>query len=175
LFFEQEEFGRGAYLRRGNVFRGPLGIFRKFVIEFACRSSGAIAMSTEGVVTIASHSGSQETLARLKAEILSHGLELFAEIDHAKNAAEVSLSLRPSVVLIFGNAKAGTLLMQAKQAAALDLPLRALVWEDTERKTWISYIDPVGIAQRHGLPAGAVETAGKMREGLDALIKAAAG
>jgi uncharacterized protein (DUF302 family) len=132
-------------------------------------------MSADGVVTIASHSGPQETLARLKAGILSHGLELFAEIDHAKNAAEVSLSLRPSIVLIFGNAKAGTPLMQAKQAAALDLPLRALVWEDAKGKTWISYIDPVWIARRHGLPAGAMETAGKMHEGLEALIKNAAG
>jgi uncharacterized protein (DUF302 family) len=132
-------------------------------------------MSTEGIVTIASHSGPQETLARLKAGILSHGLELFAEIDHAKNAAEVSLALRPSSVLIFGNAKAGTPLMQAKQVAALDLPLKALVWEDAEGKTWISYTDPVWIARRHGLPAGALETAGKMREGLDALINKAVG
>jgi uncharacterized protein (DUF302 family) len=131
-------------------------------------------LSAEGVVTIVSHSGPQETLARLKAGILSHGLELFAEIDHAKNATEVSLSLRPSVVLIFGNAKPGTLLMQAKQAAALDLPLRALVWEDASGKTWISYSDPVWIARRYGLPAGAVETAGKMQGGLDALIETAA-
>jgi uncharacterized protein (DUF302 family) len=132
-------------------------------------------MSAEGVVTIVSHSGSQETLARLKTAILSQGLELFAEIDHAKNAAAVSLSLRPSAVIIFGNAKSGTPLMQAKQVVALDLPLRALVWEDAEGKTWISYIDPVWIARRHGLPAGAVEAAGKMREGLEALIEKAAG
>src|SRR5262249_52074233 len=121
-------------------------------------------MSAEGVLTIASQSSSQETLARLKTEILSHGLELFAEIDHAKNAAEVSFSLRPSVVIIFGNAKAGTVLMQAKQSVALDLPLRALVREDEEGKTWLSYVDPVWIAHRHGLPAGVIETAEKMRE-----------
>jgi uncharacterized protein (DUF302 family) len=132
-------------------------------------------MSAEGVFTVASHSGPREAIARLKAEIVSHGLKLFAEIDHSKNAAEVSLSLRPSVVLIFGNAKAGTPLMQAKQAAALDLPLRALVWEDAEGKAWISYIDPIWIARRHGLPDGAVETAGKMREGLADLIGKAAG
>jgi len=132
-------------------------------------------MSAEGVLTIASQSGTQETLARLRTEILSHGLELFAEIDHAKNAAEVSLSLRPSVVIIFGNAKAGTVLMQAKQSVALDLPLRALVREDEEGKTWISYVDPVWIAHRHGLPAGIMETAEKMREGLAALIGKAAG
>jgi uncharacterized protein (DUF302 family) len=132
-------------------------------------------MSTEGVVTIASTSGPKETIARLKARIQSQGIELFAEIDHAKNAATVSLSLRPSTVLIFGHAKAGTPLMQAKQAAALDLPLRALVWEDAEGRTWISYIDPVWIARRHGLPPAEAEAAGKMREGLEALVKNAAG
>jgi uncharacterized protein (DUF302 family) len=132
-------------------------------------------MSAEGVVTLASSSGSKEAAVRLKAEILSGGFELFAEIDHAKNAAEVSLSLRPSIVLIFGSAKAGTPLMQAKQCAAIDLPLKALIWEDDEGKSWISYNDPVWIAQRHGLPAEALEKAGKMREGLDALIKKAAG
>jgi uncharacterized protein (DUF302 family) len=132
-------------------------------------------MSPEGVVTVASKSSPQETLARLKSLIQSQGLELFAEIDHAKNAATVSLSLRPSTVIIFGHAKAGTPLMQAKQAAALDLPLRALVWEDAEGRTWISYIDPVWIALRHGLPAAAVEAAGKMRVSLEAIIKNAAG
>lgn len=132
-------------------------------------------MSAEGVVTIASPRGPQEAAARLKTEILSRGLELFAEIDHAKNAAEVSLSLRPSIVLIFGSARAGTPLMQAKQAVALDLPLRALVWQDAEGETRISYSDPVWIANRYGLPAAAVEAAGKMREGLEALMKKAAG
>jgi uncharacterized protein (DUF302 family) len=132
-------------------------------------------MSAEGVVTITSSSDPKEAIARLRTEILSHGIELFAEIDHAKNAAEVSLSLRPSVVLIFGSAKAGTPLMQAKQEAALDLPLRALAWEDDEGKNWLSYSDPVWIARRYGLPAEAVEMAVRMREGLDALIKKAAG
>jgi uncharacterized protein (DUF302 family) len=132
-------------------------------------------MSAEGVVTIACPSSPREAVARLKAEILSRGLELFAEIDHAKNAAEVSLSLPPSVVLIFGSAKAGTPLMQAKQAVALDLPLRVLVWDDAEGKNWISYNDPVWIAHRHGLAAEAVDMAGKMREGLEALVKNVAG
>ncbi len=131
-------------------------------------------MTADGIVTIAAKSNAKETLLRLKAAIASHGLELFAEIDHAKNAAEISLSLRPSTVLLFGNAKAGTPLMQAKQIVALDLPLRALVWEDAAGKTWISCIDPVWIAHRYGLAADAVQIAAKMREGLDALIGNAA-
>ncbi len=131
-------------------------------------------MAADGVVTIPAKSNAKETLLRLKAAIASHGLELFAEIDHAKNAAEISLLLRPSTVLLFGNAKAGTPLMQAKQIVALDLPLRALVWEDAAGKTWISYADPVWIAHRYELAADGVQIAAKMREGLDALIGNAA-
>ncbi len=132
-------------------------------------------MEIEGMVTVASHFSPKETLERLKAEIASHGLDLFAEIDHAKNAEEAGISLRPETVLVFGNAKAGTPLMQANQASGLDLPLKALVWQDAGRMTWISYNDPVWIAHRYGLPASAVEIAGKMREGLDVLAGNAAG
>ncbi|MGO9984215.1 MAG: DUF302 domain-containing protein [Rhodomicrobium sp.] len=132
-------------------------------------------MAIEGMITIASHFSSRETLERLKAAIASNGLDLFAEIDHAKNAQEVGISLRPETVLVFGSAKAGTPLMQANQAAGLDLPLKALVWEDAGRATWISYNDPVWIAHRYGLPASAIEIAAKMREGIAALAGAAAG
>lgn len=131
-------------------------------------------MAAEGLVTIASTFSAKETLERLKAEIASSGLELFAEIDHAKNAQEAAISLRPETVLLFGSAKAGTPLMQANQAAGIDLPLKALVWEDSAGKTWISYNDPVWIAHRFGLPAGALEIAGKMRKGLEALTAKAA-
>ena len=89
-------------------------------------------MTPEGVVTILSSFGPKETLDKLKAEIVSYGLELFAEIDHAKNAKEAAIALRPETVLVFGSAKAGTPLMQANQAAGLDLPLKALVWQDAE-------------------------------------------
>jgi uncharacterized protein (DUF302 family) len=131
-------------------------------------------MPAEGLIAIASRFGAKETLDRVKAELRSRALELFAEIDHAQNATNVGLSLRPSVVLVFGNAKAGTPLMQANQAVGLDLPLKALVWEDAAGKTWISYNDPVWIAGRYGLPAEAMQIAEKMRQGLDALIKSAA-
>ncbi|MBI4724717.1 MAG: DUF302 domain-containing protein [Rhodomicrobium sp.] len=132
-------------------------------------------MASNGVVTIASDAGPEETLGRLKSGIASMGLTLFAVIDHAKNAGEAGLSLRPSVVAVFGNAKAGTLLMQAGQASAIDLPLKVLVWQDAAGKTWISYNDPVWIAHRHGLPAEAAQIAGRMRDGLAALTSKAAG
>ena len=108
-------------------------------------------MAAEGLVNIASKSGFQETLARLKQEIASRGLTLFALIDHAKGAEEAGLSLRPTTLLIFGNAKGGTPLMQANQTIGIDLPLRALVWQDDPGKTWVSYNDLVLLAQRHGV------------------------
>jgi uncharacterized protein (DUF302 family) len=131
-------------------------------------------MTVEGLITIASRFGANETLERVKAELKTRAIELFAEIDHAENARTVGLALRPSVVLIFGNAKAGTPLMQANQAVGLDLPLKALVWEDAGGKTWITYNDPVWIARRYGLPAEALQIAEKMRQGLNSLLNSAA-
>ncbi len=132
-------------------------------------------MAVEGLVTIPTSFSQKEALERLKAEIASHGLELFAEVDHAKNAKEAALTLRPETVLVFGSAKAGTPLMLANQAVGIDLPLKALVWQDATGKTWITYSDPVWIARRYELPAEAMQLAEKMRQGLEALAGKAAG
>ena len=131
-------------------------------------------MAAEGLVNIASKSGFQQTLARLKQEITARGLTLFALIDHAKGAEEAGLSLRPTTLLIFGNAKGGTPLMQANQTIGIDLPLRALVWQDDAGKTWVSYNDLVLIAQRHGVIPQAAQVAAKLREGLESIVKSAA-
>ena len=131
-------------------------------------------MAAEGLVTIESAFSYRETLDRLKAEFEPRGLTLFAAIDHAKNAEEAWLTLRPSVVLVFGNAKTGTPLMQANQAAGIDLPLKTLVWEDAGGKTLVSYNDPVWIARRHGLTGEVFKIAEKMRTGLEALVGSAA-
>ena len=132
-------------------------------------------MAVEGLVTIPSNFSQKDTLQRLKAEIASHGMELFAEIDHAQNAKDAALTLRPETVLVFGSAKAGTPLMVVNQAVGIDLPLKALVWQDAAGKTWISYGDPVWIAGRYELPAGVTQLAEKMRQGLEALAGKAAG
>jgi uncharacterized protein (DUF302 family) len=142
---------------------------------FLLSLSGDKAMAAEGIVTISSRFGPEETLGRLKTEIASHGLTLFAAIDHAKGAQDVGLQLRPTTVLIFGNAKVGTPLMQANQTMGIDLPLKALVWQDAANKTWISYNDTVWLARRHRLPAEAEQIAAKMGDALAALIKNAAG
>ncbi len=107
--------------------------------------------ATPGLVTIGSRAGLSETLGRLRAAIAAHGLTLFAEIDHAAGARTVGLTLRPTTLLILGNARGGTPLMQADQRAGIDLPLKVLVWEDEGGTVQISYNEPSWFAERHGL------------------------
>jgi uncharacterized protein (DUF302 family) len=110
---------------------------------------------------------------RLEAEVKAKGMTVFARIDHAAGAVEAGLSLRPMEVLIFGNAKAGTPLMQSFQTIGIDLPLKALVWQDAAGDTWLSYNDPAWLAQRHGL-GGEIEAAVQMMTAaLNAVTKAA--
>jgi len=104
-----------------------------------------------GLTSIPSSFGPKETMDRLVAEISTKGMTVFARIDHAAGAAEVGLTLRPTELIIFGNARGGTPLMESSQTVGIDLPLKALVWEDASGKTWISYNEPGWIAQRHGL------------------------
>jgi uncharacterized protein (DUF302 family) len=114
---------------------------------------GASAMAADGLTTIPSSFGPAETIDRLVKEIQGRGLTVFARVDHAAGAAEIGLPLRPTTLLVFGNAKGGTPLMQADQTVGIDLPLKALVWEDANGKTWLSYNEPRWIAGRYGLAA----------------------
>jgi uncharacterized protein (DUF302 family) len=127
------------------------------------------AMAVQGLTTVPSSHGPKDTMNRLEAEVKAKGMTVFARIDHAAGAVEAGLSLRPMEVLIFGNAKAGTPLMQSVQTVGIDLPLKALVWQDAAGDTWLSYNDPAWLAQRHGL-GGEVQM---MTAALDAVTKAA--
>ncbi len=88
---------------------------------------------------------------RLEAEILAQGMKVFARIDHAIGAEEAGLELRPTELIIFGNARGGTPLLQSRQTVGIDLPLKALVWEDASGATWLSYNEPSWIVQRHNI------------------------
>ncbi|HEX4205478.1 MAG TPA: DUF302 domain-containing protein, partial [Ktedonobacteraceae bacterium] len=110
-------------------------------------------MKSDGLITIASRYRVGETLDRLTAAITSAGLLVFARIDHAGNAKEVGLELRPTELLIFGHPKGGTPLMQDKQTAGIDLPVKALVWEDEEGRVWLTYNEAAWLATRHALGA----------------------
>src|SRR6516164_4889286 len=110
-----------------------------------------LSVGSEGLTTILSRFDPKETMNRLETELRAKGMNIFARIDHAAGARAEDLELRPTEVIIFGNARGGTPLMRSAQTAGIDLPLKALVWQDAENKTWISYNEPSWIAQRHGL------------------------
>jgi uncharacterized protein (DUF302 family) len=128
-------------------------------------------MAADGLTTIASHYGAKETADRLEAEIRAKGMVVFARIDHAAGAAQAGLSLSPTEVLIFGNAKAGTPLMQSNQTIGIDLPLKALVWQDASGKVWLSYNEPSWLAKRHGLSPATKAIIDTMADGLSRLAR----
>jgi uncharacterized protein (DUF302 family) len=127
----------------------------------------------EGLTSIQSSFGPKETMDRLQAEILAKGMTVFARIDHAAGAAEVGLTLPPTELIIFGNARGGTPLMQSVQTVGIDLPLKALVWEDAAGTTWLSYNEPGWIVQRHSV-ANAEQVVSKMAAALSAISRKAA-
>src|ERR1700680_915897 len=130
-------------------------------------------MTADGLTTLRSSHEPHDTMNRLEAEVKARGMTVFARIDHAAGAAGAGLSLRPTELLIFGNAKAGTPLMQSVQAIGIELPLKALVWQGSSGDTWLSYNDPAWLAQRHGLASEIATVIGSMSAGLAAVTKAA--
>jgi uncharacterized protein (DUF302 family) len=125
----------------------------------------------DGLITVPSQFAFKDTSDRLEAEIKARGMTLFSRIDHSGGAAQVGMPLRPTELFIFGNARGGTPLMLTSQAVGIDLPLKALVWEDDKGKTWVSYNQPTWITVRHGLDT----TAAGIAAGLDAAIAAVVG
>ena len=130
-------------------------------------------MPVPGLTTIKSMRGPQETMSRLEAAVKAKGMSVFARIDHAAGASSVGMSLSPTEVLIFGNARGGTPLMQAGQTIGIDLPLKALVWQDSSGETWLSYNDPAWIAARHRL-SGKEAVIANLAAALAAVTSAAA-
>jgi uncharacterized protein (DUF302 family) len=131
------------------------------------------AMAAQGLTTIRSSYEPQDTMDRLEAAVKAKGMTVFARIDHAAGATGAGLPLRPTEVLIFGNARAGTPLMQSVQTIGLDLPLKALVWQDASGKTWLSYNDPAWLAIRYGLSGETEAAVNIMASALEAMAKAA--
>jgi uncharacterized protein (DUF302 family) len=132
-------------------------------------------MAADGLITIPSSYGAKDTADRLDAAIKARGMTVFARIDHAAGAAEAGLSLRPTELLVFGNAKGGTPLMQSNQMIGIDLPLKALVWQDEMGKTWLSYNDPSWLAKRHELGPHLDPPVSAMGAGISAIAREAAG
>jgi uncharacterized protein (DUF302 family) len=108
--------------------------------------------TNNGIVNKPSKHSVEQTVEALSNILKSKGVAVFALIDHSGEAEKVGLKMRPTKLLIFGNPKAGAPLMLASPSSAIDLPLKLLVWEDTQGKVWVSYNSPEYLRERHGLP-----------------------
>lgn len=115
--------------------------------------SVGVAHAGGNVVTKPSKYSVHETIERIEKTVTAKGMKIFARIDHGGEAKNVGLDMKPTVLLIFGNPKGGTALMVAKPTAAIDLPMKALAWEDQDGKVWLTYNAPELLQERHGLPA----------------------
>ena len=132
-------------------------------------------MDESGIVSIESRFGVSETIDRLAETVTKLGLIVFARIDHAAGATKVDMALRPTELLIFGNPKGGTPLMQDRQIAGIDLPVKALAWEDETGKVLLSYNEAEWIAARHGLGAASRQAVEALARGLAKVTALAAG
>lgn len=130
--------------------------------------------SDGGIISVKSTHSVEETADRLETVLKSKGMNVVARIKHSEAAMKVGMTLRPTELLIFGNPKVGTPLMQCAQSVALDLPQKALIWEDESGLVWISYNDPQYLAERHNIE-GCDEVLAKVKAALSNFANAAAG
>lgn len=119
-------------------------------VIFALLSVSAVA-ADNGIISKPSKYSVPESLNRLEAVLKSKGITIFVRIDHSGEAEKVGLKMRPTQLLIFGNPKTGTAVMNSSPSVAIDLPLKALAWEDERGKVWVSYNSPAYMKQRHDL------------------------
>lgn len=131
------------------------------------------SMAADGVIDVQSAYSVAETANRLERILDEKGMTIFTRVDHSEGAASVGIELRPTELIIFGNPKVGSLLMQCRQSVAIDLPQKALIWEDAESRVWISYNDPGYLQKRHNIP-GCGEALTRISKALAGITQAAA-
>jgi uncharacterized protein (DUF302 family) len=137
----------------------------------ACLATSSVATAADGLLVLKSPYSAKDTMNRVEDLIKQRGLNVFARIDHAAGAAKVGKTLRPTEVIIFGNPQGGTPFMECAQTVGIDLPLKALVWEDASSQVWLGYNDPGFLGERHGVPQCAV--IGTLRQALAGIAEAA--
>lgn len=128
-------------------------------------------MDEHGMVTVPSGWSVGETIDRMQSVVTAAGLLVFARIDHAGNAARAGMQLRPTELLIFGNPRGGTPLMQDRQTSGIDLPVKALAWEDEDGEVWLTYNRGSWLADRHGLGAESETAIKAIEAGLTQLVQ----
>lgn len=141
-------------------------------IQVEAGEAAEATLAATGIVRLESAYGVSETGDRLEAILQERGLTLFARIDHAAGAASVEMALSPTELIIFGNPVVGTPLMQCQQSVAIDLPQKALIWEDEDGRVWLGYNDPAYLQTRHQI-AGCDEILERISDVLSTLATAA--
>lgn len=131
-------------------------------------------MNPDGFISRKSTFDPRETMDRLATAAVDNGMTIFARIDHAAAARQAALTLRPTEVLIFGNPKAGTQLMEEAPTIAIDLPPKVLVWQDADGATWVAYNDPAWLAYRHDVNVRMRSSSNGMEDKLAKLVEIAA-
>ncbi len=126
--------------------------FRRTIAALTFLSAPLIASAADGLITVASPHSVKVTMDRLETIVKERGLNVFARVDHAGGASKVGKTLRPTELLIFGNPQGGTPFLECAQSVGIDLPLKALVWEDAAAKVWLGYNDTAFLAARHEVP-----------------------
>jgi uncharacterized protein (DUF302 family) len=121
------------------------------LVAIAVVSMSSLVYAADGLVAVKSPHTAKETMDRVEKVVKQRGLNVFARIDHAAGAAKVGKTLRPTELIIFGNPQGGTPFMECAQSVGIDLPLKALVWQDASGQVWLGYNDPAFLAKRHGV------------------------
>ena len=132
-----------------SIFRATLS----FILAALVAGLSLAAQAADGLIALKSPHSVTDTATKLVAVLQERGLKLFARVDHADGAASINQKLRPTEVLIFGNPQGGTPFMACQQSVGIDLPLKALIWQDEAGQVWFGYNDPAWIAARHGATA----------------------
>ena len=125
----------------------------------------SVAYADNGIISIRSSHDVKTTVDRLENKLREKGMTVFIRINHAEGAQKVGKKLRPTELIIFGNPKVGTPLMQCGQSVAIDLPQKALIWQDEAGQVWLSYNDPNYLASRHSIK-GCSEVVKKIEKAL---------
>lgn len=146
-------------------------VFMPILVMTALASTQSLADVADGMTRVKSASSVSVTIDKLEAVLKKKGMTIFKRVLHSEGAAKVGLEIRDTELLIFGNPKIGTLLMQCQQSAALDLPMKALAYKDKSGQVWLAYNDPQYIADRHHIKD--CKVIGKMTKALANFTKAA--
>jgi uncharacterized protein (DUF302 family) len=158
-----------AHNEKSHIILEPFMIRLIAMAWLLCVSAGLHA--GEGLIAVKSNMPPKQTMDKLEALVKQRGMTVFARVDHAEGATKIGKTLRPTEVLIFGNPQGGTPLMECAQSLAIDLPQKALVWQDDKGQVWLGYNDPIYLTRRHEAPqcpAGAA-----VAKGLAGLMEAA--